>query len=82
MTIREQAKQLLPLIQAMADGKSLQVKDPVGWVDFEPDRLIFCPGEYRIKPALKEGWVDPDLIITGEKPGDTLAKFVYVRQVA
>jgi hypothetical protein len=52
---KEQAKEFLPLIQAWADGKDLQIKF-IGtgkWEDINPKAfLVFDkdPSEYRIKP--------------------------------
>lgn len=59
---REEAKRLLPIIQAYAEGKIVQVMDAdKGWLDvFNP---LFKPGYlYRIKPDLLECWgvVDRD----------------------
>jgi hypothetical protein len=53
---REKAKQLLPIIQAYAEGKTIQLKRLDGtWVDFEPEiskdiGINFENGEHRIKP--------------------------------
>ena len=53
---REKAKQLLPIIQAYAEGKTIQTKRIDGtWVDFEPQiskdiGINFENGEHRIKP--------------------------------
>ena len=53
---REKAKELLPVIQAYAEGKTIQTKRIDGtWVDFEPQiskdiGINFENGEHRIKP--------------------------------
>ena len=53
---REKAKELLPVIQAYAEGKTIQTKRLDGtWVDFEPQiskdiGINFENGEHRIKP--------------------------------
>ena len=53
---REKAKQLLPVIQAYAEGKTIQTKRIDGtWVDFEPQiskdiGINFENGEHRVKP--------------------------------
>lgn len=50
---RENAKILLPVIQAYADGKAIQIKNDDGsWADVGVNDLDFCcsPDEYRIKP--------------------------------
>lgn len=47
---REQAKELLPIIQAFAEGRAIELKDSYGkWV--ESDLLAFnlSPKNYRIK---------------------------------
>jgi len=67
---REQAKQFLPLIQAWAEGRDLQIKlaETERWEDVNPKAfLVFDkdPSEYRIKPPefppLPEGeeWHNP-----------------------
>ena len=55
---REEAKQLLPIIQAFAEGKTIQVKvTDSGWYDWKnkTDELNFesGPQKYRIKPEPK-----------------------------
>lgn len=63
---QDQAKAWLPLIQAVADGKTLQIvkmnqgsREPV-WCDVESSEFIyFNLGEYarfRIKPEPKKQW--------------------------
>ena len=52
---RNEAKELLPIIQAFAEGKTIQVKAIDGmWYDDE-DMLKFnsSPQNYRIKPEQK-----------------------------
>lgn len=52
---REEAKELLPIIQAWAEGKSIQYQtDSKSWSDITKD-LYPCnhPSLYRIKPKLK-----------------------------
>ena len=58
------AKQFLPLVQAMADGKIIQYKNSVRntWDDMECDGEIsfaFPPDRYRIKPEITQvkGWI-------------------------
>lgn len=57
---REQAKELLPIIQAFAEGKTIQSKRINGtWIDLEMKTalniisLIDQPQKYRIKPEPK-----------------------------
>ena len=51
---RENAKKLLPIIKAFADGKTIQYKSYCGWEDIN-DSVSFVgqPFEYRIKPETK-----------------------------
>lgn len=51
---REGAKELLPIIQAFAEGKTIQYKSCCGWEDVN-DSVLFVgqPYEYRIKPETK-----------------------------
>ena len=51
---REEAKELLPIIQAWTEGETIEYLDNNGrWV--EGDNLSFCSGleRYRIKPEPK-----------------------------
>lgn len=55
---REQAKELLPLIKAFAEGKTIEERDPHGnWKEAKnpifTDSLIYSCVEYRIKPEPK-----------------------------
>ena len=53
---REQAKELLPIIQAYAEGKTIQYKvNEVkgGWQDMYNPSFNYLPSEYRIKPEPK-----------------------------
>ena len=54
---REEAKKLLPIIQAFAEGKTIQWRDPVKdtWVD-ESVPNWNPSAEYRIKPDPREVW--------------------------
>lgn len=52
---RHQVKELLPIMQAFAEGKTIQVKDKYNiWHD-DKDELLFNLGfqDYRIKPEIK-----------------------------
>ena len=55
---REEAKELLPIIQAYAEGKTIEERDPHGdWKEAKnpifTDSLIYSCVEYRIKPESK-----------------------------
>ena len=54
---REEAKELLPIIKAFAEGKDIQIRNITddGWDDINDDRMSFCAKAeaYRIKPEIK-----------------------------
>lgn len=51
---KEEAKKLLPIIQAFAEGKDIQIRNITddGWDDIDNDSMSFCAKAeaYRIKP--------------------------------
>ena len=50
---REDAKQLLPIIQAFSEGKCIQTKTGSGWVNMENMSFSGKPKAYRIRPESK-----------------------------
>lgn len=50
---REEAKQLLPIIQAYAEGKTIQFLNGGKWYDVYDTDFYQSPDKYRIKPGLK-----------------------------
>ena len=50
---REEAKQLLPIIQAFAEGKCVETKTGSGWVNMENMSFTGKPKAYRIKSEPK-----------------------------
>ena len=51
---REEAKELLPIIQAFAEGKTIQYHSGIGWVNIKSVISITeSPTQYRIKPEPK-----------------------------
>ena len=54
---REEAKELLPLIQAWTEGKEIQFKSRSNkWTDIEENEglsFVYSPSDYRIKPEPK-----------------------------
>ncbi len=53
------AKDYLPLVQALADGKKIQWLNTYGiWEDSEELSTSWIPGSYRIKPESREIWVN------------------------
>ena len=51
---KDNAKDYLPLVQALADGKTIQLKKLDGWSDCERTGFSFPPDQYRIKPEPRE----------------------------
>ena len=59
---RERAKELLPIIEAYANGEDIQFHDGDGWSDIGDEELDEQSlGEYgliyRIKPSPREFWI-------------------------
>lgn len=50
---RNQAKQLLPIIQAFAEGKEIQETDGYEWYDLDDPDFMSNSNSYRIKPESK-----------------------------
>lgn len=60
---KKDAHLYLPLVQALADGNTLQCKDITGeWLDLLNVTLAGEPQDYRIKPEHRRWnvWVDPN----------------------
>lgn len=56
---RETATQLLPIITAFAEGKTIQKNvDQRGWIDLSFPLFDGSPESYRIKPEPREFWVN------------------------
>lgn len=53
---RERAKELIPIIQAFAEGRQVQVRIGKDWHDLE-DAVWDDDNEYRIKPERRKVWV-------------------------
>lgn len=55
---KDNAKDYLPLVQALVDGRTIQYKarpdDP--WNDMENPYFVLEPGCYRVKPIPIERW--------------------------
>lgn len=47
---REEAKKLLPIIQAFAEGRTIQLFGRDGWTDLYKDFIFDISYRYRIKP--------------------------------
>ena len=66
---REDAKQILPLLQAWAEGETIQIKTDDGWEDLEKDELpIEDMAEFRrVSPQEQtERAQEPLLLLCGE----------------
>lgn len=50
---REEAKELLPIIQAYAEGRTIQFLDGGKWLDLCESDFYKSPERYRIKPEPK-----------------------------
>lgn len=51
------AKDYLPLVQALAEGKTIQQKASDGeWFDVDDFLMLHDPESYRIKPEPKKDW--------------------------
>lgn len=50
---RKEAKQLLPIIQAFAEGKGVETKTGSGWISIENMSFAGNPDSYRILPEPK-----------------------------
>ena len=50
---REEAKELLPIIQAWAEGKNIQFLSDGEWHDINQADFTCYPDKYRIKPETK-----------------------------
>lgn len=50
---RKEAKILMPVIQAFADGKDVETKTSSGWISIENMSFVGNPDSYRIKPEPK-----------------------------
>lgn len=55
---KENAKDYLPLVQALANGKVIQVEVDGKWIDMKGElHFSAIPSDYRIKPEPREIWV-------------------------
>ena len=73
---KDDAKDYLPLVQALADGKDLQIKTNRGWSSNLGDCFKFDsdPECYRIKPESRtfEMWLTPKGFMYPVKDGPTV----------
>lgn len=85
---RERAKELLPVIQAFAEGKAIEYRV----IQERPWERIYDPGwdngvEYRIKPEPREWWITMPGSLAymsreeAQRFGPADAKLIHVREV-
>jgi hypothetical protein len=57
---RENAKDYLPLVQALAEGRTIQYRGPITerWADCTYPDFSADPDQYRIKPEPREIWAN------------------------
>ena len=55
---REDAKKLLPIIEAYANGETVQIRKGNYWGKNEYYTFAGSPDSYRIKPKPREFWVN------------------------
>lgn len=56
---KDNAKNYLPMVQALAEGKSIQWKHrTMGWIDSNELSDAYPASDYRIKPEPREIWVN------------------------
>ena len=89
------AKDYLPLVQALADGKQIQMKHPSGeWLDAESVSGVYAASYYRIKPEPpkpREYWISREPICSThpysfsvfERPPNDILPYpvIHVREV-
>lgn len=73
---KETAKYYLPLVKALAEGKTIQVRksdiaEVEEWVDVYAPEFKLSPDHYRIKPQPKKNWYRVALM----RDGDTFTTF-------
>ncbi len=89
---REQAKHLIPLMEAHARGEAIQALDHGEWVDTEdPQFGLFEHQYFRIKPTPREWWINtyegnagamyPTKEIAKAKKGSAASETIHVREV-
>ncbi len=55
---KDNAKDYLPLVQALADGKVIQHRGVNGWYSVDAPSFDSPASDYRIKPEPREFWVN------------------------
>lgn len=91
---REEAKELMPVIQAFADGKAIQQTDGYDWYDLDDPDFMANGSSYRIKPETEyrpfkdaeECWNEMQkhqpFGWVKSKDGSTINKFMFIDSLA
>lgn len=81
---REQAKYILPILQAFFEGKTIQLLGREGWTDLHNDFIFDISYHYRIKPEFKDGdilyatdWINGYIYINKESNPDIATCYCY-----
>lgn len=62
---KDTAAQYLPLVQALAEGKTLQLNSGGNWRDESDVIFSFPPNRYRIKPEPRKIWTINSVTLEG-----------------
>ena len=55
---REQAKELLPIITAFANGEDVEIRTTKGWMSLDKPHFEGTISDYRIAPKPRKVWVN------------------------
>ena len=55
---REQAKELLPIITAFANGEDVEIRTTKGWISLDKPRFEGAISDYRIAPKPRKVWAN------------------------
>lgn len=89
---RERARELLPIIEAFANGEEIQVNsDVLGWTSYTELSFNERAEDYRIKPKPREFWISnfPEgdsrsnhrTVYDGKGPPHRSTQWIKVREI-
>lgn len=87
---RDEAKEAAKILEAYADGKTIEYNNPFrsdGWGTFAGEFVFYSCWRYRIKPEPREFWVadvDDDyrrVLLPGQKDLSADHTYIKVREV-
>ena len=89
---RQRAKELLPIIEAFANGEDIEIECGVGWIgaaeQIDLSNRVIAASEYRIKPKPREFVLEMNtdgtvrnILEAGEAPWFDNAVHIKVREV-